>query len=260
MKKNLGFIIYISTMIICGILFSLLLNTSIKFVKNLRDNVTQSSIKLNEVYKYQKNITEFEFERPTYKYLKSVSAYIVQKIKKGDKDGVSVGSGTIITIKDGYYYILTNKHVCSKDTAKNCFLKDDNDYLVPLEYVNQDENVDLALFRTRYFLPTKRAVLGFSSVYIGDKVFSVGQYLGIDYTYTEGTLSNYFGEKDIYNLPCAFGCSGSGVFDRHGNLVSVIYAVNSLQVTNGFGNYAVTSKAIAINIYNIKNFLNKSIE
>jgi len=205
-----------------------------------------------------KSITEeiVNLERkPSYDYLRSVTLYMFQPIPEGILTRPSeevinlpekhvkgwVGTAVIVAKRDGFFYIMTNKHICNKDTADRCFTILDDKTTVKLEFVKQTEsNYDLSLWRTPVAsLPNNQAIGGINIAYPSDPIYSVGQYLGHPYIYTEGTVGGYqdLEENDgirvrtvIENMSCTHGCSGSGVFNKNGELVGLCFAGNILSL------------------------------
>lgn len=210
------------------------------------------------------SILNQEVKKPNYDYLRSVSVYIMQTTELPDgKEAISVGSGTIIAYKNGFTYILTNRHVCNYTDIGNCFvIAEGEEDPIELEFIkNTDVNSDLALWRYDGKIKGKKVIKGFSNSSYQTRVFSVGHYLGIPYTYTEGTKANQISDNDVYNLPCAPGCSGSGIFDSDGNLVSVVSAVYTMTVVNfPIARSLDTSKVIGVKMEKIQYFLRELFE
>ena len=192
-------------------------------------------------------------KKPSYDYLTSVTLFMFQPLKANSKVSDAlyemtdddngkrkgyVGTAVVVAEQDGYFYILTNKHICNKDTEE-CYAIMGEKKSVRLEFVKQTESAyDLALWRTESKnLDGKRAVVGFNIAYPQDNIYSVGQYLGYPFVYTEGTVGGYEVVEDengniikavIENMSCTHGCSGSGVFNKDGELVGLNFAGNIL--------------------------------
>lgn len=249
--------------------------SSYKSVKEYIKQMINQEAQLNELYKndaylqtliernsildeqvLQAIIIDFEnlhhkINRPTYNLLTSMTVYMF-KMSNQTTDFYKgyVGTGIIVAIKNKYFYILTNKHICDKTKLDNCFILM-NKGLVKLDFVKQTESkYDLALWRTNIFLPNKTAIKGVKFANIQDNVYSVGNYLSSPFMYTEGTISGIMNDFLVANLPCADGCSGSGLFNQEGYLVGLMFAINRI----GLGN-ADTTKVLAINADIIKLFL-----
>lgn len=236
-------------------------------------------------------------EKPTYDYLKSVTIYFLHPEKSNSPEAKarealrvqefgedvpeptnrfygSVGTGTVIGEKDGYLYLLTNKHICGDEPVDgesyitdkdNCYIKEDglnrrrdNRGMKQVEYVSSaKKGVDLELWRIKKNeLRNKIVVKGFSTVEIQESVFSVGNYLGFNYIYTEGTKAGYQPDgEELFNLPCTYGCSGSGIFNASGELVSVLYAGNGIPTSFPLIDAFDTAKVIAVEQKKVAEFL-----
>ena len=108
----------------------------------------------------------------------------------------------------------------------------------------------MALIKVPGKIKGKKAFKGFGEIDYAGKVYSVGMFLGYNYYYTEGTMSGKEASEVILNAPCGPGCSGSGIFNKDGKLVAVLYAGYKM------GYFQVnTSKAICVDIYSVKLFL-----
>ena len=191
---------------------------------NLAETKRESIIKetLNNLERKRTNV------RPSYDYLESVTVYILNRHSEEKR---FIGTGVIVKQDFDFTYIMTNKHVCNKTDVASCNIKiykHDHYVEIPLIFVKQTESkYDLSLWKTAEYLPYKRAIKGLSNIKKQDRVYSVGNYLGFKYIYTEGTFAGYSDEDEfIFNLPCSKGCSGSGVYNKDGNLVSIVFAVH----------------------------------
>jgi len=256
-NKIINFV-YILTIVTCiGFVGWTVFSTGKEVYKDLAIQQKQ----MNELYHNQAILLDYMSEenlKPTPGYLASVTTLMMGK--KGEQKWI--GTGVVVAKKDGYYFILTNKHVCNK-TTEVCGMMNfyHQDSVILLEYVGEPESItDLALWRTNE-LPNEQPVIkGMSKTGVQDKVYSIGHYLGILYTYTEGVNSGVTQEDTTYNLfnmPCAFGCSGSGIFDKYGNLVGLVSAVPSYELP-GIGLPAVdTNKVLGIPPEVIALFLKK---
>lgn len=212
-------------------------------------------------------VSKTEDNRLSYEYLKSVTVYLVHKMGLDEETGktkMAIGTGTIVKLKDNNFYILTNKHVCGNETNDNdVFIKDkEHCYIAPtsdptnaflrLTYVlSAKYGVDLELWKIdSALLPDKQVVKGFNIAKIQDKVYTIGHYLSIPFIYSEGTMAGYEFGSELYNLPCASGCSGSGIFNENGEIVSILNAGNRI------GYFQVdTAKSIGVSGKSIAEFL-----
>jgi hypothetical protein len=83
----------------------------------------------------------------------------------------------------------------------------------------------MAVIKINGVLKDKTAVPGYGTASITDKTYVVGHPLGNKFVYTSGEMAGYVGNDELFQLPCIFGNSGSGIFDKNGNLVSLVYAL-----------------------------------
>lgn len=195
-------------------------------------------------------------QKPSYSELVSHTIQIFNIEDEAEMKGAT-GTGTVVKRANGLDYILTNAHVVSGAAKGNKIIA-----IVSLERrifatatvvaVSTNEAVDLALI-TVPSLENKEPITGLGFVEPQDNVYSVGFYLSKQYIYTEGTVAQISQDVTIANLPCAPGCSGSGVFDRMGRLVAVVFA-GSVVAGEGFAGFD-TAKTIMIPSHAVKFFL-----
>ena len=235
-----------------------------------------SALTINSISFERSNKTEIVTkieDKPSYEYLKSVTVYIVNNHPEQENfyfddhelNRVSIGTGTIVANKDGYFYIMTNKHVCNIEDKDNCSISlngDPSDATISLTYVREaKEDIDLSLWKVLAIeLKGKTTIKGLNIGYIQNRVFSVGQYLGKAFIYSEGTFAGYGDGKEIFNLPSAPGCSGSGIFNSNGELIAVLYAGSGVSLIQWpIGASMDTSKALAQSGSTVKEFLGSLI-
>lgn len=186
--------------------------------------------------------------KPSYKYLKSVTVRIIQKIDMGDY----IGTGTIIKITDDYTYILTNKHIAPLENKDKIYVVDEYYTEIKTKVLANSFLADLSLIRIDGKIENKRAIKGIGKINYSEKIFSVGMYLGNHYIYTEGTVAGFDSDNNyIMNLPGAGGCSGSGIFDLNGELVAVVFAGNWIR----YPYQTETAKMLCVNSWQIEMFL-----
>lgn len=182
------------------------------------------------------NVTEPDFET----LMKSVVTVILDKgivVKNGvggqDK---SLGTGFFI---DGNGYILTNHHVIADHvnpaykgyTSVRVSLRDNPDVEYSAKVVGWDKIYDVALLKLLGHKNENFMVPGISgNMKTGDKIFTIGNPLGIRYTVTSGIISNR--EIDIFQMGQAFqvdaainpGNSGGPLIDERGQVVGIVFA------------------------------------
>lgn len=219
--------------------------------------ISEQNNKLDKLFIVSKQLID-ENKKPSYDYLKSVTVRIMGKDKE-QRDMAWMGTGTVVKVTKYHTYILTNKHVAPKG-AYIAILSENNDELATARVIANAKDVDLSLILVKGQLEGKQAIRGFGNITYQEKAYSVGMYLSCNYIYSEGTyagsiqFSDEKRESMIINLPSAPGCSGSGVFNKHGEMIGVLYAgamVNMFQ--------SDTAKAICIKIEDVKEFLGENL-
>ena len=179
---------------------------------------------INRIEKNKQELKE-TLKYPSYNYLKSVTVYIRgTSLNKG-----WAGTGIIVKSRTFNTYILTNAHIVGKG-RENVTLYIEDGYKTKLATVVKiHDKLDLALIKINERLKGKQPIRGISiRTKPQDKVYLVGHHLGRKYVYGEGVFAGYEGANDIIQIPVLFGNSGSGVFDKNGKLVSLIFAINQI--------------------------------
>jgi len=253
-------ILVISLLVITTSIAGILLGYSIFF------NQKRNIIQFNTIIK--------EDIRPSYEYLKSVTVLIYgvgeyppetnDEMRQNRKYGRTlkenntvewIGTGVIVKIKNGYTYILTNAHVVGNDMINvSVFVKDEYKKL-EAEVIKCHQRLDMSLIKIKGKLGNKQVIKGFSIAKPQDKLYLVGHYLGNPYTYGEGVFAGYNGIYDIIQVPCLWGNSGSGVFNKNEQLVALIFAIPCETVII-FPVFDV-SHALAVDGLSIKLFIDK---
>ena len=237
------------------IFVALLLIMPILIADTQKKPVVKTIVEKPVEYKY------IEKEKPTYKYLKSVTVRIKGEIpiKINNDKSIRVpqkwgGTGVIIKIdKDKQEtYILTNAHVTTKN-KEAILMVEDVDRLIYAQVVKYHKYLDLAVIKIGVLLDNKNVIKGYSNIKPQKEVYLVGHHLGKAYLYGEGVFAGYRGMYGIIQLPVLFGDSGSGVFNIDGKLVGIVFAG---EIYNSKGAIDVAHGMI-IETYNIKIFLRK---
>lgn len=209
--------------------------------------------------------------KPSYDYLKSVTVVVYGKGEetpasleekfRQEKDDTDEGkvkwiaTGVIVRITSRYTYILTNAHVTgSKMKNVTLYIKDEL-LKVEGECIAYHKNIDIAVIRVKGRLIGKRAIKGIAIARPQDKVYLVGNYLAHIYTYGEGVFAGYNDTDDIIQLPCLFGDSGSGVFNKDGNLVALVQGVEG-QIIGGIFPLIDVAHTLCVDSSSIELFLN----
>jgi S1-C subfamily serine protease len=208
-------------------------------------------------------------EKPSYDYLKSVTVeisgkaspeFILEETKKMQLDNVGIrwgGTGIVILKTKAYTYILTNAHVAGRGMEDVELQVKDGDCYVPAKLVKMSSKNDLAVLQIEGDLPEKRQIKGYSTTKPQDAVYVVGHHLGRAYTYGEGVMAGYENKNIIIQVPVLWGNSGSGVFNKNGKLVGLVFSISIRQI----GMFPVIDMAhgIAVKIDDIKDFIDEYV-
>jgi len=226
-----------------------------KFWAKDRAEINSNRSNIENLFKNDKDIETIinkMNKKPTYKYLKSVTVFIIGEVVAIPKPNTHeyiieiplavdyrqellqwCGTGIIVKIDAYNTYILTNKHVAGgykKESVKIQIL--DGKEKLDCEVVKLHDTQDLALLKIRGKLKDKSVVRGLAFPEITEKVFTVGHSLARPFMYGEGVFSGTTIEHDVYQLPCIGGQSGSGVFNSKGDVIGLVYSVAGAR--NGF--------------------------
>lgn len=146
-------------------------------------------------------------------------------------DGDGIGSGVIFERKGETYFVLTNRHVVSKDGRYEIHTKDGGSY--PVYYSKELPGLDLAVLQFNSNKNYPIASLGDSDqINEGMTVYVVGwadRLPGIDersYQFTDGSIRSRLKKPDegyalVYNNEAIPGMSGGPVLDENGRLVGI---------------------------------------
>jgi len=188
-------------------------------------------------------------QKPTYEYLKSITVYLKGKPKDPTAEhGRWGGTGLIIKVTNDETYLLTNKHMCEWEEDSICYAYDvDTKTEYPITLVksnNFDEDIQVVKFSGH--IPGKQAVKGVADSVIQEPVFLCGQNNGTPFVYGEGVVAGVWGDHDLLiQISSTHGNSGSGIINKDGYLVGLVYAGQIL--ADGDRNIGDPSKAICIN-------------
>ena len=154
------------------------------------------------------------------------------------------GSGVVIAQSSEYAYIVTNYHVIDGASSASVIFTDGTK--VDSEYLDGDENYDIAMLRIKTDKKIPKVVCGSSkSLKVGDDVLAIGNPLGqLGGTVTEGIISALDREVTIGNVKMTLlqtsaavnpGNSGGGLFNMAGELVGIVNAKKSAEGVEGLG-------------------------
>ncbi|MBN3897195.1 MAG: tetratricopeptide repeat protein [Nostoc sp. NOS(2021)] len=146
-------------------------------------------------------------------------------------DGDGIGSGVIFECKGETYFVLTNRHVVSRDGRYEIHTQDGGSY--PVYYSKEVPGLDLAVLQFNSKKNYPIASLGNSDqISEGMTVYVVGwadRLPGIDersYQFTDGSIRSRLKKPDegyalVYNNEAIPGMSGGPILDENGRLVGI---------------------------------------
>jgi S1-C subfamily serine protease len=217
--------------------------------------------------KAQKDNLIVKKNKPTYSELKSHTVFIIgcsgKKLAKNkitspiniEDDGMCwSGTGVIIKITETETYILTNNHVVGKEENDVILYVENGQQNIQATLVKYHSYVDAAVIKIESKLEGKSPILRIATPNIQDPVYMVGHPLGVRNVYSEGVVAGVEDNSMLLQLPCIYGNSGSGIFDKDGNLVGLIYALETYRGFIGIPEARITH-ALAVDSIDIKIFL-----
>ena len=164
-------------------------------------------------------------------------------VKSGFGLSEAFGSGVVVKNKDSKTYIITNVHVLTggsmvssldeaKKKARNLFVTFYNAETKSAEILwVAPEGIDLALIccETPENYTSFVKIGSANDIKMGEKVFAIGNPMGLDWTYTEGVVSSFrnkqVGKNEIsviqIQTPLNHGNSGGGLYSEKGILVGI---------------------------------------
>lgn len=174
-------------------------------------------------------------KKPTYDYLRAMTVYLVRPNPLLPGKGIA-GTGVVVRIDNEYTYILTNEHVCSGAEDQGCVVLSEyegaEDYeLEPYKATSTDH--DMAILRYKGQIPDKLAIRGVTHAEPQDEIYLVGHHMGRPFMYGQGVMAGYDQKDQVIQIPVFQGNSGSGVFNKHAQLVGLVWGgkgINAIQV------------------------------
>lgn len=245
MKAN-RFLIFVS--LVSVLVFGFLLN---QFVVDVTEQLYSTPPKVELV---QKTVEVIE-DKPSYEYLCSITVEIMGIGKVENKDGDLqdaswTGTGVVVKTDDKYTYILTNAHVSGKGRQDVLLYVKDGNRRKQARIIGTHAYLDMAILKIEGKIEGKRVVKGFSVPTIQEDIYLVGHHLGRPYIYGEGVFAGYDGVYGIIQIPTLFGNSGSGVVNKDGELVALVFAINRV----GYFSFD-TAHGLVIDGLDVKYFL-----
>jgi hypothetical protein len=153
-----------------------------------------------------------------FKEISSATVYITTKTMTGEE---YLGSGFIV---DSSGVIATNFHVVESAEQINIKLKDGTIYPVS-SIIHYDINRDLCLLKVETRNLPSLPLGDSDSLQIGEKIYCIGNPLGLEYSFSDGMLS---GIRDLRGLkylqftaPISPGNSGGPIVDMQGKVIGM---------------------------------------
>lgn len=158
----------------------------------------------------------------------------------GESSAYSTASGSgVIISEDGY--IVTNNHVVENvvdNQAVKVKLYDGQEYTARI--VGTDSRTDLAVLKIEANNLPYSTFVDSSELVMGEEVLAIGNPLGLGVSCSNGIISAL--EKEIYinnvyltviqtNAAVNAGNSGGGLFDLNGNIVGIVNAKKTAELT-----------------------------
>ena len=235
-------------------------------IQQLEDLAQSNSYIIDQNREHAVKAVEESNNKPTYEELKSHNVFIVGcsgEIDVAEKlsnfpigeDGMCwSGTGVVIKVTDTETYVLTNNHVSGKGQDNVVLFIENGDSKVKAEIVKQHAYVDAAVIKVPVKLIGKTGIKKIASVAISEPVYVVGNPLGVKNVYSEGVVAGFEGVSMLLQMPCIYGNSGSGVFDKNGNLVGLVFALEMYHGWMGIPEARITHTLIVDSI-SVKMFL-----
>ncbi|HNW33847.1 MAG TPA: trypsin-like peptidase domain-containing protein [Candidatus Ozemobacteraceae bacterium] len=176
-------------------------------------------------------------------------------IRSGSSYNEGTGSGIAIRNRDSFTYVLTNAHVLTlgeevsgiselERKAKDVdvtFYSGETRRATPVWLA--PDGIDLAILRVQT-PPGFQPMIKYQPnrpISTGQRVFAIGNPMGLNWTYTEGVVSalrtNRYGSRDLtviqMQTPLNHGNSGGGLYDPEGFLVGVNTWIYAKTVSEG---------------------------
>lgn len=180
--------------------------------------------------------------------------------------GIFSGSGVVIRNKEKKTYIITNKHVI--DNSPNFKAKNINRTNIFVTFYNgkrvnaeilwvAPNGIDLALLMvdTPENFNSAVKISSIENIKIGEKVFAIGNPMGLDWSYTEGVVSslrnNDFEGREVsiiqIQTPLNHGNSGGGLYKEDSTLVGINTFIYEKAVSEGL-NFSIAIDEFIANL------------
>ena len=210
----------------------------VKFILNI-DQYTNGEIT------HQKNVDKKRIAQTIEKSSPHIQEPLKSNVSVRSGFGLSeaFGSGVVVKNKESKTYIITNVHVLTggsmvasleeaRKKARNLSVTFYNGETQKADIIwVAPEGIDLALINctTPENFASSVKIGSSNDIKMGEKVFAIGNPMGLDWTYTEGVVSSFrnkeIGKHEIsviqIQTPLNHGNSGGGLYSEKGNLVGI---------------------------------------
>jgi|GEM_PF-1415588 len=174
------------------------------------------------------------------------------------------GSGVVLQTRDGFAYIVSNLHVVTLGKmAKDISQIQKNSKVLVTFFTGEERNAEpiwlgadgLDIVVLKAAMPKNLSISAkvqkgrFPS--IGERVFAIGNPMGLNWSFTEGVISairpQLFGTNELPLLqmqtPLNHGNSGGGLYDQEGYLIGINTWIYSKTVSEGL-NFSIAMDGI----------------
>ncbi len=166
---------------------------------------------------------------------------------------VTYGSGVVTRLADHKAYILTNKHVIGGAKGGAISVLFHNGERSAATVAWHAEHADLAVIACQALALDKAPVIRIADILCGpgEKVFAIGNPMGLAWSYTEGAISGLRKipadkkQIDLYQTqtPINSGNSGGGLYTMQGLLIGINTMTEDKSMTEGL-NFAIASTGL----------------
>lgn len=174
-------------------------------------------------------------------------------IKCGSLTECRYGSGVVLKLQDNKAYLITNKHVLGGQKSNIDVMFYNGEKSSATVDWSAPGDVDIAIIRCRVFSLDKYKPIEVleSRVGPGEKVFAVGNPMGLSWSYSEGSISsvrtNNMGGKPVEmyqtQTPINSGNSGGGLYTTNGVLLGINTLTHDKSTAEGLS-FALTTAGI----------------
>jgi S1-C subfamily serine protease len=212
--------------------------------------INRSGLQRETDLKLAENLpTDEQLERMSAPVRDAMRANVVVKSHSGFAE-TRYGSGVVVKLADRKALIVTNKHVIGDATKDIEILFYNGERSVAAVEWSAPEGVDLAVLGCRAFSLDKYRPIATAENRVGpgEKVFAVGNPMGLAWSYAEGTISSLrssrAGAKDVElyqtQTPINSGNSGGGLYTAAGVLIGINTLTHDKATSEGLS-FAISS-------------------